>query len=241
MDFNLPPRRMRDLRNLMERFALSSQSISKVNFIHLDLALTHITASTTHNYEQLEFLGDGVLRLIVAEFLLTHYPTAQVGELAAVRDILGSDRTLFRLAESYGIERFLLASESACGDQDGRKTRLAESFEAILGALYLSTHTLELIRPWLKPHLKRIAMEVMEDPARQNYKAALQEWSQGQFKEIPTYQMGRDSQMPGDPQRFTVEVWLQEECLAQGKGRTIKAAEQEAAQIAFLSRAIGPR
>ncbi len=236
MDTPLPPRRLRDLQKLVERFTLAPRATQKINWSLLDLALTHATASVTDNYEQLEFLGDAALRLVVAEFLLEVYPSAAVGELAAIRSILVSDRTLFRLAESYGIERFLLVSDSANSDRDGRESRLAESFEAIIGALYLSTHTLDLIRPWLDLHLQRITAEVVEDPARQNYKAALQEWSQGHYKQVPTYRVQQDSQLHGDPERFTVEVWLQDECLGQGKGRSIKAAEQAAAQVAYRDR-----
>jgi ribonuclease III len=144
-----------------------------------------------------------------------------------------SDRVLARFADYYGLEHYLIVSNSALNDQLGRESRLAESFEAVLGALYLSTHTLALVHPWLDSHLHQLVKEVRTDPARQNYKAALQEWSQGTYKLLPTY---RVSEVPDADfsERFIAEVWLNNQCLGKGCGRSIKAAEQAAAQVAFL-------
>ncbi len=111
-------------------------------------------------------------------------------------------------------------------------SRLADAFEAVLGALYLSTHTLELVRPWLDPHFKQLAVEIRADPARLNYKAALQEWTQAHFKVLPEYRVQETSHAL---ERFTAEVWLRGQQLGQGKGRSIKTAEQAAAQMAFLA------
>jgi ribonuclease-3 len=103
-----------------------------------------------------------------------------------------------------------------------------------LGALYLSTHTLKLIRPWLDPHLQSLAEEIRSDPARQNYKAALQEWTQAHYKALPDYRVTESSDRDLS-ERFAAEVWFQGQCLGQGTGRSIKAAEQAAAQRAFLA------
>ena len=149
--------------------------------------------------------------------------------------MLVSDRILASLATRYGIEPYLLVTSS---DKEGQQSRLADAFEAVLGALYLSTHTLELIRPWLDPHFIQLAIEIRSDPARLNYKAALQEWTQGHFKVLPEYRVIETTQghrPEAADERFTAEVWLQDRQLGQGKGRTIKAAEQAAAQVAFMA------
>ena len=140
----------------------------------LDLALTHPSISRTHNYEQLEFVGDSVVRLATAELLLEIYPQEPVGEFAAIRSILVSDRVLAELAESYGIEPYMLIGANAMGNPSGRQSWLADAFEAVLGALYLSTNNMDLIRPWLDSALKLKAEQVRNDPARLNYKDALQ-------------------------------------------------------------------
>jgi ribonuclease-3 len=227
------PRRQQQLRNLVQKLGLPEDS--SVRWPLLDLALTHPTVSATANYEQLEFVGDAVVRLAVAEFLWETHSELPVGEFAAVRSILVSDRTLAQLAMNYGLDRYLLISGSAAGDKIGRESRLAEAFEAVLGALYLSTHTLALIRPWLDANFQQLAASILTDPARQNYKAALQEWTQAHYKVLPEYRVQETGQTHGDAQRFTAEVWLQGQKLGQGQGRSIKTAEQVAAQVAFLA------
>ena len=92
---------------------------------------------------------------------------------------------------------------------------------------------MNLIHPWLDPHLERLTKELRSDPARKNYKAALQEITQAQYKLLPVYQFEEISQEHGDEERFRAEVWFNEVLLGEGKGRSIRQAEQAAAQIAF--------
>ena len=227
------PRRQKQLQSLVNRLGLPAQA--PVKWRLLDLALTHPTVSTEANYEQLEFMGDAVVRLVAAEVLWETYPNCPVGEYAAIRSVLVSDRILAQLADEYGFELYLLVAGSATGDKAGQETRLADAFEAVLGALYLSTHSMELVRPWLDPHFKKLAAQIRSDPARLNYKAALQEWTQAHFKVLPEYRVQETPQPHGALERFTAEVWLQGRRLGGGTGRSIKAAEQAAAQVAFLA------
>ena len=227
------PRRQKQLQSLVNRLGLPAQA--PVKWQLLDLALTHPTVSAEANYEQLEFMGDAVVRLVAAEVLWETYPNCPVGEYAAIRSVLVSDRILAQLADEYGFELYLLVAGSATGDKAGQETRLADAFEAVLGALYLSTHSMELVRPWLDPHFKKLAAQIRSDPARLNYKAALQEWTQAHFKVLPEYRVQETPQPHGALERFTAEVWLQGRRLGGGTGRSIKAAEQVAAQVAFLA------
>ena len=227
------PRRQRQLQILVQKLGIPADVPLKWDL--LDLALTHPTVSAQANYEQLEFIGDAVVRLVAAEVLWETYPDCPVGEFAAIRSVLVSDRTLASLATQYSFELYLLVSGSAITDHAGEESRLADAFEAVLGALYLSTHTVELVRLWLDPHFQQLAAQIRTDPARQNYKAALQEWTQGHFKVLPEYRVQETPQPYSEQERFTAEVWLQGQQLGQGTGRSIKAAEQAAAQVAFLS------
>lgn len=226
------PQRQKQLERLIEKLALPKQSA--IQWSLLDLALTHPTVSAETNYEQLEFVGDAVVRLVVAEFLMQHFSQLPVGEFSALRSVLVSDRTLARLARSYTLDRYLLVANSAVNDKLGEESRLAEAFEALLGALYLSTHSMVLIRPWLDPHFHQLVDEILTDPARQNYKAALQEWTQAHYKCLPEYKV-KEATGSDVERRFIAEVWLQNQCLGVGQGRSIKAAEQAAAQVAFSS------
>lgn len=225
------PRRQKQLRQLIQKLGLPE--LTPVQWGLLDLALTHPSVSTEANYEQLEFVGDAVVRIAASELLFELYPEALVGEFAAIRSVLVSDRILAQIAQRYGLDRYLLVSSSAASDRAGETSRLADAFEAVLGALYLSTHTLELVRPWLDPHLQQLATEIRQDPARQNYKDALQEWTQAHYKLLPQYRLKETSFVHGDNQRFTAEVWLQDRLLGEGTGRSKKAAEQAAAKQAF--------
>lgn len=227
------PRRQKQLETLVKKLGLPTQAPIKWQL--LDLALTHPTVSAEANYEQLEFVGDAVVRLVAAQMLWETYPNSPVGEFAAIRSVLVSDRILAQIATEYGLELYLLVAGSATTDKVGQETRLADAFEAILGALYLSTHTLELVRPWLDPHFQQLAAHIRSDPARLNYKAALQEWTQANFKILPEYRVQEAPQSNGSVERFSAEVWLQGRRLGQGTGRSIKAAEQAAAQEAFLA------
>ncbi len=226
------PRHKRKLQQLIRKLGLPETA--PVDWSLLDLALTHPSISSTRNYEKLEFVGDAVIRLVAAELLRETYPNESVGEFAAIRSIIVSDRFLAELADIYGIESYLLIGTNATGNPTGRQSWLADAFEAVLGALYLSTHTMELVRPWLDEALLAKAEKVRQDPARYNYKDALQEWTQGKYKILPEYRVKENTQAASTQSRFIAEVWLRDRCLGQGVGRSKKVAEQAAAKEAFF-------
>lgn len=225
------PRRKRELQKILLKLGLID--LSSVNWRLLDLALTHPSISATDNYQQLEFVGDAVVRLASAELLLEIYPHLPVGEFAAIRSILVSDRFLAEIAEQYGFDMYLLSVPSVKGDNNGKTSRLADAFEAVLGALYESTKDMSLVRPWLDPILQEKAAQIHADPARENYKDALQEWSQRVHKLLPTYKVKQNEVINDENERFIAEVWLNNKLLGKGKGATKKASQQEAAKQAF--------
>lgn len=227
------PHRQKQLTKLIEKLGLKPSQ--PIQWQLLDLALTHPSVSATANYEELEFFGDAVVRLVASEWLLETYPQGTVGEYSAVRKVLVSDRILGEIAASYSFDRYLLIAPQAKIDLSKQLPRLADVLESVLGALYLSTHTSELIRPWLDLHWQPIATAVLEDPALQNYKDALQELTQSHHKLLPTYQVSQPITLISEEERFTAEVFLQGKLLGTGKGRSKKAAEQEAAKVAFFS------
>ncbi len=228
----LDSRRQTQLYRLIEKLGIVNSTA--VRWQLLDLALTHPTLSAEANYERLEFVGDAVIRLTAAEFLFETYPDATEGELSAIRGIVVSDRVLSQIASRYGLDRYLLMSDSALGDKAGQESRLAAALEAILAALYLSTHDLRLIRPWLDSHLQEWAETIRLDPAFQNYKGALQAWTQIHHQTLPEYRVTEVGQGHGDAERFAAEVWFQGKSWGQGKGQSKKAAEQAAAQVAYF-------
>jgi ribonuclease III len=225
------PRRQSQLESLVQKLGIPETASIKWQL--LDLALTHPTFSAEANYEQLEFVGDAVVRLAAAEFLWENYPESSVGDFSGIRAELVSDRILAKIADTYGLERYLLLDKSAAGDVAGRETRLADSLEAVMGALYLSTQNLRLVRPWIDTHFKVLAAEILTDPARHNYKAALQELTQSVYKVLPIYEVREMKRIKGNAQMFNAVVTVNGKAYGTGEGHSKKAAEQAAAKQAF--------
>ncbi|MBW4654555.1 MAG: ribonuclease III [Kaiparowitsia implicata GSE-PSE-MK54-09C] len=230
MSFSSPYRETQ-LRQLVQKLGLPERS--PVLWELLDVALTHPTAGAAVNYERLEFVGDAVVRLVAAEFLYETYPALPEGEMSAMRSGLVSDRTLAMIGDRYGLERYLMMGPSAAADPTGHDTRVAAAFEAVLAVLYLSQRSLVLIRPWLDPHLQEMATIIWNDPARLNYKGALQGLTQGRFGVLPDYRITEVGHTHGHAERFLAQVFVQDQCYGEGKGQSKKAAEQVAARVAF--------
>jgi len=176
----------------------------------IDEALTHTSAGRGRNHEQLEVLGDAVLRLAAAEFLERRHPSLSVGQRSALRAQLVSDRWLAELAEQMELAPLLRLGPVALGDASGRATVLAECCEALVGALYRlgggSRGGLELVLRWLEPAWERTSAEQLADPDRHNWKTALQEWSQGRGLGLPHYHCEEMNRRHGDPRRFRARV-----------------------------------
>lgn len=228
MKLNYAPRQ-KQLETLIQKLGLPENA--PVKWSLLDLALTHPSISPSENYDQLEFVGDAVVRLAASEMLMETYPELAVGEYSAIRQVLVSDRIMAELGSRFGLDRYLLI--------ENRSTQIppsaiADTFEAIVGALYLSTHNMKLVRPWLDPLFQNLAVEILKDPARQNYKYAFQEWAKTHYKVLPEYRV--ETSKENNPlQRFTASVWLQNRQMGKGTGQSKKAAEQAAAKQAFES------
>jgi ribonuclease-3 len=199
----------------------------------LDEALTHTSAGLARNHERLEFLGDAVLRLAASEFLAEQRGNLGVGQQSALRAQLVSDRWLAELGERCGIEAVLHIGPVAAGDTTGRATLRAEACEAVIGALYRIWGDLSPVRHWLDPHWQRSLQELQDDPHRHNWKSALQEWSQGQRRGLPSYRCEERSHVHGDPHRFHCRVALGNQALGEGWGGSRREAEQQAARAAL--------
>ncbi|WP_019501280.1 ribonuclease III family protein [Pseudanabaena sp. PCC 6802] len=237
----IDPRRQRELNRLLAHLGIDSSH--KINWQILDLSLVHPSYSTTTNNDVLEFVGDSVLRLATSMWLHENYSDRKVGELAALRSHLVSDRVIAEIAAVYDLDRLLVMSNAARNDATAVRSRLAAGLEAVLAALYLSTNDFSLIRSWLDPHLEQAAQKLMSEPALGNYKVALQELTQARWKLLPQYQTldpqdaeddGAGNKTGTDGQElFTVEVWVADRCWGKGQGKSIKAAQQAAAAVAL--------
>ena len=208
---------------------LPNEALPNEALAQLDEALTHTSSGVTPHHEQLEFLGDAVLRLAASEFIAGAYPQMPVGERSSLRAQLVSDRWLAELGETLGIERWWRIGPKASGDTTAASTIRAELSEALIGAMYRIAG-LQAVQTWLTPHWQRSAEAVLADPHRGNSKSALQEWSQGQGLGLPRYACSEVSQRHGDPKRFQASVTLPPDLAADGWGGSRREAEQQAAE-----------
>jgi ribonuclease-3 len=193
--------------------------------------------------ERLEFLGDAVLGLVVAEAMFEAHPEWHEGELTRVRAQLVSRKHLAEVAAAINLGSHLrLSRGEERGGLRNKSTVLSNSMEAVLGALFLDGG-LDPVRAFARRYVmgevaEQLAEELRSGAALGNYKSALQEYAQSAHLGTPVYRVKGESG-PDHRKRFLVEVRLQGEDskpgqpLARGKGSTKKLAEQDAARRAF--------
>ncbi len=192
----------------------------------LQLALRHRSADAAQHYERLEFLGDRVLNLAVAEALYKRYPQAQEGELAKRHAALVREETLAQIARAWELGQHIEMSdaEAASGGQD-KNSILADAVESVLAALYLDAGMApvqQLIEQYWTPLFESVPLQ---DP-----KTALQEWLQAKGAPLPVYTQV-DAQGALHEREFTMQVAAEGFGTAQGMGRSKQAASQQAAAM----------
>lgn len=185
------------------------------------------------SYERLEFLGDAVLKLCISDILYKKFPEYAEGELTKIRSIIVSDNTLAQIAKKIGlIDLIVLGKQEEKMGGRTRKSIQACAFEAVLGAYYLEGN-LDKILKYLEKTFEPYIKEIDENFEKFNAKAILQEYTQGQNKETPDYDILEEIG-PQHDKTFVVKVSYINEVLASGKGKTKKEAEQDAAYKACV-------
>ena len=224
--------RTQPLEKLWNALNQSLKTLQERDLALLQEALTHTSSGLKPHHEQLEFLGDAVLRLAASEFIDDTYPELSVGERSSLRAQLVSDRWLAELGHSITIDQWWQIGPKASGDAAAQATIRAELTEALIGAVY-RINGLTAVHQWLTPYWQRTAEIVLLDPHHANYKSALQEWSQRQGLGLPIYRSDEMSQRHGDSRRFRCTVSLPPQLQAEGWGRSRREAERKAAQAAL--------
>lgn len=204
--------------------------------IILKEALTHSSFANegkkpNKNNERLEFLGDSVLSLVVAEHLFTHYKYLPEGELTKLRASLVCERSLYDFAQRISLGENLMLGKGE--ENTGGRLRpsiLADAFEAVIASIYLDGG-FEAAREFV---LKFVPKKL--DPQKKNplsdYKTALQEIVQKNKEEKIEYVM-IDENGPDHNKSFIVEVHLNSNVIGAGNGKSKKQAEQFAAKEAL--------
>ncbi|MFC1954480.1 ribonuclease III [Chloroflexota bacterium] len=224
---------MADLGDLQRALLVSFKDLSL-----LELALVH---SSFHNEnpgftqisnERLEFLGDAVLGLIVAEKLYRDYPYFSEGEMTRLRAALVRKETLSRLAKTLKLGDYLFLGKGEEADNGRVKpANLASALEAVIAAIFLDlgfSSARDFILNLIDAELKK----AVNQTSGVDYKSELQELIQSREQKPPDYHLIQTTG-PDHSKIFTVEVRLNETVLGTGTGKSKKAAEVEAARSAL--------
>ena len=222
----------------------SLQATLEVDFADTQILLSAIThrsylnehreATWEHN-ERLEFLGDAVLELVVTDYLFKTYPDKPEGELTAIRAALVNTNSLAAASERMGINKFLLMSKGEAKDEGrARQYILANVFEACIGAIYLD-QGYATARNFIAKRLFDYTEEIIRKRLWQDAKSRFQELSQEHASITPSYET-LSQEGPDHDRVFTVGVFLRQEKVAEGKGRSKQEAEQQAAQAAVQAK-----
>lgn len=202
----------------------------------LDEALTHRsyrieTGVAGGDYERLEWLGDAVVSLLMAEYLLEENPTAGEGELSKRRAASVSDAVLGDVAIELGFGEAIRLG--AGEDRGGGRTRpsiLGSALEAFLGAAFLG-HPFGEVRRAVRDHV--IPSVLAHAPATtEDYKSRLQEWCQARHLPLPIYRVVGESG-PDHRRIFTIEAWVRGSAVGRGSGPRKRAAQNAAAREAL--------
>ncbi|MFN4111130.1 MAG: ribonuclease III [Ignavibacteria bacterium] len=181
--------------------------------------------------ERLEFLGDSVLNLVVTKFIFSRFREEDEGQMTILRSRFVNKEILLRVANKLKMSQLLFINENAAtAIESGAKSILADSIEALIGAIYLDSGldsaSRFITKYIIKPNLNLI--EVKD----QNFKSQLLEYVQAKKLSIPKYQIIKE-EGPQHAKIFTVQVLIDGIPLGVGSGQTKKAAEQLAAKMAI--------
>jgi len=204
----------------------------------LEQAVTHpsVSGPSRPDNQRLEFLGDRVLGLVIAEALLAAYPVEAEGDLAPRFNALVRRETLAAVAAEIGLGAYLRLGRSETATGGRRKAAiLADAMEAVIAALFLDGG-MEVAREWVLAHWQARIDAPASAPT--DAKTRLQEWAQGRGQSTPNYiVLGREG--PDHAPLFTVEVRLDSGEQATGSAASKKQAEQAAAAALIRDLGIG--
>ncbi len=198
-------------------------------------ALTHssIKSSDRPSYERMEFLGDSVVGLVVAEYIYRMLPDCDEGELTKVKSAVVSTDGLAAVADRLGLGSFLAVGRGIQMNNTLPKSLMADVFEGVVGAVYLD-RGYEAVRLYVLDHLRSSVEEALSDRGARNFKSVLQQVAQRDYGKTPHYDvLGRSG--PDHARVFTVVAVVGERKFRPAKAPTKKEAEQAAAKLALKS------
>lgn len=219
---------MHSLEAIEERlgYIFSNRDLLRTALTHRSYVNEHRVEGLSHN-ERLEFLGDSVLGLVVADYLYHRLPSYAEGALSQLRSKLVEAASCAKYLQKLNLAEFILLGRGeTMTDGRGKLSILADAFEAIVGAIFLDGG-MAMAKSFLLCHFEEEANMAIGSPPR-NYKAELQDYSQKKFQQIPVYKVAGESG-PDHAKMFHIIVYLGDREAGMGLGNSKKEAEQRAA------------
>jgi len=208
----------------------NSQKLFQLAFIHR--SYLNESKDAIESNERLEFLGDSILSFVVSDHLYKAYPDFDEGILTNLRSLVVNTKSLAKLAKKldFGSQLMLSRGEEDSGGRENESI-LANTFEAVIGALFLDqgidavkTFLLEVLVPEIEKYVQK---KVFKDP-----KSLLQEYVQARKQNSPVYKVIKE-EGPAHAKEFTIGVFVQDNQVGEGHGKSKQEAEEKAAEQAL--------
>lgn len=210
------------------------KGLLKQAFVHRSYINENRSAGLTHN-ERLEFLGDAVLQLVITDYLFKKFAEMNEGELTSLRSALVNADTCAKVAEKLGVNDNLLLSKGEAKDSGrARQYILANTLEAIIGAIYLDQNY-DVAKNFILEHFSPLAAEIVGKGAWVDAKSLFQAAAQKHESTTPVYKTLSESG-PDHDKQFKVGVFVGNTKFGEGEGKSKQDAEQEAARDALKSK-----
>lgn len=221
------------MEELFKRLNIEPKDMSlyKNAFSHSSYVNEH---KAKNDYERLEFLGDAVLDLVVADYLYTHYKETE-GEMTKVRASYVCENANYCYATGLGLSKYILVGHGEQKEGGNlKKAIVADIFEALMGAIYIDlgfSTVRNVILKVVVPYIEDSNVTFFSD-----YKSSLQEYVQTEQKSLEYKLVNEEG--PAHDKRFTVDVVIDNIVYGTGIGTSKKEAEQEAAKVALNKLAV---
>lgn len=203
-----------------------------------DLVFTHRsflneTKEKIDSNERLEFLGDSILSYVISTHIYKEYNNLREGELTSLRSVLSNTNTLHEVAKKLELGKLLKLSkgEEESGGREN-KTILANTYEAVVGGLYLD-QGIDAVRRFINESIIKYVDEISQEQGLKDSKSGLQEYLQNKYRASPVYKITKE-EGPDHNKEYTTGVYLNEKLLAEGSGPSKQEAEKKAAEKALV-------
>ncbi len=211
------------------------EALTHSSYSNEDRKLHPDSAALVDN-ERLEFLGDAVIGLVIADLLMRRFPEASEGKLSRWRSYLVSRRHLAELASQAGLgERILLGQGERRTGGSEKRSILAAGLEALVGAVFLDgglPAATSVLGRMFQEAVDRLALNPTAPVPSLDNKTYLQEVTQSMYKSTPLYRLA-ETWGPEHEKTFRVEIHIAGRLLGTGDGKSKKEAEQQAASLAL--------